>query len=211
MRYARDRAHMLKTQLESRGITDPRVLYALGELPREAFVPAGLQPQAYSDFALPIGEEQTISQPYIIAQMLQLLHLDGHEKVLEIGVGSGYQTAALSLLCARVYGMERHRSLMATARRAIESLGIGNVVLRVGDGTLGWRDYAPFDAIIVGAAGPEIPAPLLEQLAPGGILVMPVGDDKHQELRRVIHDGDALIQERHDLCRFVPLIGHYGW
>ena len=212
MSYARDREHMVRAHLEGRGVTDPRVLEAFRRVPREAFIPEALRPQAYADYPIPIGEGQTISQPYIVAEMLERLELRGDEKVLEIGVGSGYQTALLAVLTRWVYGIERHVPLLSGARAVIEGLGLTNVALKGGDGTLGWRDMAPFDAIVVSAASPHIPQPLLDQLAPGGRMVIPVGERDLQELWRVtVDEGGQAHVEALGGCRFVPLIGRFGW
>lgn len=211
MRFARDRALMVEEQLAARGVADPRVLEAFRLVPRERFVPEALHAQAYADHPLPLGEGQTISQPFIVALMLQELHLDGHEKVLEIGVGSGYQTALLASLVRWVYGMERLPGLLRRARSTLESLGYQNIALRSGDGTLGWREFAPYDAILVSAGAPEIPGPLLEQLAPGGRLLIPVGDAEGQVLYRVTVDEEGPHYEALESCRFVPLIGRFGW
>lgn len=207
---ARIRAKMVET-LRSRGIIDSRVLEAMARIPRELFVGPALGAQAYSDSPLPIGEKQTISQPYIIAAMIQALELQGHERVLEIGTGSGYMTAILASVAAKVYSIERHGSLSMRARSVLEGMGFHNVALRSGDGTLGWREFAPFDAVIVSAAGPDIPPLLVEQLQDGGRLVIPVGPDKEQQLLLGIKEGEGLQLEALGDVRFVPLIGKFGW
>lgn len=208
---ARARTRMVDQQLKPRGIVDARVLDVMTRVPRELFVGEALASQAYNDSPLPIGEKQTISQPYIIASMLQALELKGTETVLEIGTGSGYMTALLSRLAARVYSIERHASLSLRARAVLEGMGCRNVVTKSGDGTLGWREFSPFQAIVVSAAGPEVPPLLLEQLDLGGRLVIPLGDDKLQQLYCYIRTPSGI--EKHDLgsVRFVPLIGRFGW
>ena len=210
MRFERARSQMVQGLREG-GITDERVLEAFSRVPREHFIPEALWSQAYGESPLPIGERQTISQPLIVGSMLQLLQLTGHERVLEIGVGSGYATALLACLCRWVYGMERIPALARGARQAIESLDLRNVLLRSGDGTLGWREYAPFDAILVSAAAPSLPEPLLDQLSPGGRLIIPVGDDQVQQLCLVTSTPEGLVQQGFEGCRFVPLIGRFGW
>jgi len=205
---------MVDSQLRSRGIKDARVLKAMESVPRHLFVDEGLKDQAYSDSPLPIGENQTISQPYIVALMTEALELTGRDKVLEIGTGSGYQTAILAELAERVLSIERIAFLASRARKLIESLNYFNVAIRVGDGTLGWKDEAPFDGILVAAGSPEIPKTLIEQLAVGGRLVIPVGDRSSQQLIRVTRkSGDVKDLKIEDLggCRFVNLIGEYGW
>ena len=212
MSFERARAQMLSQHLEARGILDERVLEAFARVPREVFIPEALHGQVYADHPLPIGDGQTISQPYIVAEMLSALNLDGSETVLEVGVGSGYQTALLAVLTRWVYGIERHIGLLSAARTAIESLGLNNVALRVGDGTLGWREQGPYDAIVVSAAAPEVPEPLLSQLAVGGRMVIPVGPKDTQTLLLLTHGEDGQIySEQRQGCRFVPLIGRFGW
>jgi protein-L-isoaspartate(D-aspartate) O-methyltransferase len=209
MAAARER--MVQTQLVSRGISDPKVLYAMGKVPRHLFVEEALQNQAYGDFPLPIGDQQTISQPYIVAFMTEALELTGVEKVLEIGTGCGYQAAILAELAPSVYSIERIHTLASRARRTLESLRYFNVNIKVGDGTLGWPEEAPFDAIIVTAASPGIPRPLLDQLAMGGRLVIPVGDRDSQTLDLVHKTPEGLQHDYRGGCRFVKLIGSYGW
>jgi len=203
--------HALIEELRRSGIRDPRVLAALEETPRERFVPSDLRGAAYEDRALPIESDQTISQPYIVALMTEALQLSGDELVLEIGTGSGYQAAVLARLARQVCSIERHPELAVAARHLLASLGITNVQVHSGDGTLGWPDGAPFDRVIVTAAGHHLPPALLEQLAEGGILVMPVGGLDQQVLRVVRKVDGQPVSE--DLCgvRFVRLIGAEGW
>jgi protein-L-isoaspartate(D-aspartate) O-methyltransferase len=210
-RYERDRSRMVEEQLARRGISDPRVLQAMGRVPRHLFVEEALRDRAYGDHPLPIGEQQTISQPYIVALMTSLLHLSGHEKVLEIGTGSGYQTAILALLARRVCSVERVPSLATRARALLESQGMTNVWVRVGDGTLGWPDEAPFDRILVTAGAPAVPAPLFDQLIEGGRMVMPVGDTSNQTLTLVEKIDGAMRTSAHGDCTFVKFVGRYAW
>ncbi|OAG27199.1 protein-L-isoaspartate(D-aspartate) O-methyltransferase [Thermodesulfatator autotrophicus] len=209
--YQKARERMVQTQIAARGIKDPRVLAAMLKVPRHLFVEEALKDQAYGDYPLPIGEGQTISQPYIVALMTEALELKGPEKVLEVGTGSGYQAAILAELARWVYSIERYSSLARRAKRILESLGYNNVIIKVGDGTKGWPEAAPFDAIIVTAAGPKIPEPLIEQLKDGGRLVMPVGDEWSQYLIKVTKKGDQLIKENLGAVRFVKLVGEYGF
>ena len=197
--------------LRERGIRDLAVLRAFDLTPRHLFVPTGVRHRAYEDSALPIGSGQTISQPSVHARYLQLLGLTGHETVLEIGTGSGYQTVLLSHLAARVFSIERVPELLERARDVISEAGVRNVSLMLGDGTLGWRQHAPFDAILVSAAAPDIPRPLLEQLADGGRMIVPLGDMEEQMLAMVTRRGEQF--ERRDIApvRFVPLWGTHGW
>ena len=211
MTFEEQRAWMVRTQLEHWGVHDRRVLKVMGALPRERFVPASERSSAYYDGALPIGEEQTISQPYVVAHMTELLGLQGDEKVLEVGTGSGYQTAVLCRLAAQVFTVERIANLSQRAERILAELQIDNVHFHVGDGSLGWPEHAPYDAILVTCAAPQLPAPLLEQLADGGRMVTPVGPRGAQDLVRVIRKGDAFDEERLSPVAFVPLIGQYGW
>jgi protein-L-isoaspartate(D-aspartate) O-methyltransferase len=210
-RYERDRSRMVEEQLARRGISDPRVLQAMGRVPRHLFVEEALRDRAYGDHPLPIGEQQTISQPYIVALMTSLLHLSGQEKVLEIGTGSGYQTAILALLARRVCSVERVPSLATRARTLLESQGVTNVWVRVGDGTLGWPDEAPFDRILVTAGAPAVPAPLFDQLIEGGRMVMPVGDTSNQTLTLVEKIDGAMRTSAHGDCTFVKFVGRYAW
>jgi protein-L-isoaspartate(D-aspartate) O-methyltransferase len=202
---------MVETQLIPRGIKDKRVLDAMRKVPRHLFVDESQWFRAYDDMALPIGEGQTISQPYMVAIMTELLELKGDEKVLEIGTGSGYQAAVLAEISREVYSIERVPSLSERAFKVLKSLGYENVHLRVGDGTLGWPEESPFDRIIITAACPEIPAPLIDQLKDRGMAVAPVGERFSQVLLRLKKKGGELIEEHHTPCVFVPLIGKYGW
>ncbi|HEX8725963.1 MAG TPA: protein-L-isoaspartate(D-aspartate) O-methyltransferase [Gemmatimonadaceae bacterium] len=197
--------------LREKGVSDLAVLRAFELTPRHEFVPTGIRHRAYEDTALPIGNGQTISQPSVHGRSLQLLRLTGRERVLEIGTGSGYQTVLLSHLVDQVFSIERVAPLMESARLQIRALDVNNVSLLVGDGTVGWRDYAPYDAIIVSAASPDVPAPLLGQLADGGRLLVPVGDRSTQTLVLVTRRGDAFDREDLDAVRFVPLLGRHGW
>jgi len=193
-------------------IRDPRVLEAMREVPRHYFVPEALQSNAYGDHALPIAANQTISQPYIVARMSELLELNSESAVLEIGAGSGYQTAVLARLAGRVLAIERISELARTAQARIRALNIYNATVKCFDGTLGWSAHAPYDAILAAAGGPEVPEPLMAQLKVGGRLVMPVGDRRDaQRLVRVIRNADGYAREDHGACAFVPLIGRYGW
>lgn len=201
---------MIESQLRPRGITDERVLDALGGIPRESFVPAALKEDAYSDSPLPIGDGQTISQPYMVAVMSQLLMLRGRERVLEVGTGSGYQTAVLSALCRRVYTVEFHAALSARARLVLQSLGCRNIEYRVGDGTAGWPEEAPFDRIMVTAAARDVPPELFGQLKEEGRMVIPLGSRFMQELTVVINRKGRPVREVHEPCVFVPLAGRYS-
>jgi protein-L-isoaspartate(D-aspartate) O-methyltransferase len=209
--FPRVRLKMVEEQLISRGIKDPGVIAAMKKVPRHLFVEEALQNQAYSDHPLPIGEKQTISQPYIVALMTEALQLNGTEKVLEIGAGSGYQTAILAELAQKVFSIERIRSLAIRARKLLFELGYFNVEIKIFDGTYGWIEEGPFDAIMVTAGSPEIPQPLLDQLAMGGRLVIPVGDAYVQDLIRLRKKEDGIHKEDLGGCRFVKLIGKYGW
>lgn len=202
---------MVDTQLIPRGIRDERVLKAMRKVPRHLFVDESQWFRAYDDMALPIGEGQTISQPYMVAIMTELLDLKGYEKVLEIGTGSGYQAAILAELSREVYTIERVQSLSLKASEVLRSLGYNNVHLRVGDGTLGWPEEAPFDRVIITAACPEIPEPIINQLNEGGIVVAPVGERFSQVLLKIRKEAGRLNEEYHTPCVFVPLIGKYGW
>lgn len=209
--YEKARARMVEQQLIPRGINDPKVLEAMNYVPRHLFVEDALAGQAYGDHPLPVGMGQTISQPYIVALMTQALKLKGHETVLEIGTGSGYQAAILSRLCERVYTVERLDSLLARARRLFDQLHYLNIIGKLDDGTVGWSENSPYDAIIVTAAGPVVPEPLLEQLAEPGIMVIPVGDRNVQELRVITRQGDAFSEKTIEHVRFVNLVGVHGW
>jgi protein-L-isoaspartate(D-aspartate) O-methyltransferase len=202
---------MVRDQLIPRGINDSRVLSAMRKVPRHWFMEEALWGEAYSDYPVPIGERQTISQPYIVALMTQALELEGQEKVLEIGTGSGYQTAILAELSRKVYSIERIRSLSQKARRIIDQLKYFNVMLKVSDGTEGWLEEGPFDAIIVTAASPDIPRPLLDQLAVNGRMVIPVGDRYSQSLKKIIRTKEGFQEEDLGGVRFVSLIGEHGW
>ncbi len=208
---ARDRLRMVSEQLVARGIRDEGVLSAMREIPRHRFVPASLLHQAYADAPLPIGEGQTISQPFIVAEMTQLLQLTGVENVLEIGTGSGYQTAIISRLARHVVTVERIASLSDGARTILAALGMTNVMFRVGDGTLGSPDDAPFERVIVTAASPDVPEPLFEQLAEGGVMVIPIGGRWEQDLCVVRKEGGQARTARLGGCRFVPLLGRWGF
>ncbi len=207
------REEMVRYHLERRGINDPRVLEAFRSVPREIFVPEARRDQAYNDCALPIGEGQTISQPYIVALMTQQLEVEPEKKILEIGTGSGYQTAILAEIGGQVYTVEVSESLSDRARSRLEKLGLADrVEFKLGDGTRGWEEKAPFDRIIVTAAAPEIPMPLEEQLAPGGRMVIPVGGRRSQTMTVVIKKGPGNFERRQNIsCVFVPLVGAFGW
>ena len=208
-RLARER--MIKNQLIPRGIKDEAVLRAMGKVHRHLFLEEALIGEAYNDHPLPIGHKQTISQPYIVALMTQALNLSGKEKTLEIGTGSGYQTAILAELSEKVYTIERIRPLMEEARALLIELGYTNILFKSFDGTLGWEAYAPFDAIIITAGAPKIPEPLLDQLADGGRMVIPIGDRFSQELFKVTKIAGRLHKENLGGCRFVNLIGVHSW
>ncbi len=198
----------LVDQLRGAGVKDLAVLHAFDQVPRHLFVPDEFQARAYADEALPLGHGQTISKPSTHALYLQALHLKGDERVLEIGTGSGYQTALLAMLCEQVFSIERVAELAAAARARIEALGISKVAVRAGDGTYGWRSYAPFDAILVTASATDIPAPLVEQLRPGGQLIVPIGDSESQELHRITKKTNNRIEDKViGQVRFVPLRG----
>lgn len=202
---------MVEEQLLARGIKDPRVLEVMRRVPRHLFVESALANRAYDDGPLPIGEKQTISQPYMVGLMTQALELRGGEKVLEIGTGSGYQTAVLAELCQNVFSIEKIGSLAARARAILDRLGDYNVAIHVGDGTLGWAEHAPFDAILVTAGSPTVPQPLLEQMSLDGRLVIPLGDEQSQVLRRIRRTASEQNEEVLSECRFVKLSGKYGW
>lgn len=208
--FAEARQRMVETQLKARGIRDKRVLEVMARVPRHLFVREEDRNLAYSDSPLPIGYGQTISQPYIVARMTELLELRGHEKVLEIGTGSGYQAAVLGMLVQEVHTVERIPELAEQARRRLEALCLSNVHVHVGDGTLGWPEAAPYDAILVTAAAARVPPPLLAQLKDGGRLVAPVGEWGLQILERWTREGDRFRRERFEPVAFVPLVGRYG-
>ena len=211
MKYDRLRQEMVEKQIEARGITDVRVLNAMRQVPRHLFVSEALMDQAYSDFPLPIGEQQTISQPYIVAEMTQALQLSHDDRVLEIGTGSGYQAAILSKIVYRVYSIERIHSLYVRSRKLFDKLGYHNIVTRYSDGTTGWRDQGLFDAIIVTAGSPEIPAVLVNQLTIGGRMVIPVGSQHSQDLIKLVREKNGIHQTNMGGCRFVKLVGEHGW
>ena len=208
---ADERKAMVERQIAARGIHDPRVLAAMLEIPRHLFIPPPYDRAAYDDNPLPIGSGQTISQPYIVALMTELLHPKATDNVLEIGAGSGYQAAILSRLVQRLTTIERITTVADLARRNLKSIGIDNVVVIEGDGTLGYPDNAPYDGIIITAATPDVPQPLIEQLADGGTLVAPVGGRDIQDLITIHKQGRSFMQESHGGVRFVPLIGQHGW
>ena len=213
-RYAKQRRRMVESQIRARGIREPRVLKAMETVPRHLFVNEALRDQAYNDSPLPIDGGQTISQPYIVALMTEAMELTASDKVLEIGTGSGYQTAILAELADHVFSIDRVAPLANAARKLLESLNYFNVAIRVGDGTYGWREEAPFNAIIVTAGAPDVPKTLVEQLAIGGRLVIPVGSRHSQDLiklTRLSEDINDVKKEDLGGCRFVDLIGEYGW
>ncbi len=205
------RRRMVQEQLEARGISDTRVLQAFLAVPRHEFVAKDLQSEAYADHPLPIGGGQTISQPYMAALMVQLLRLHGHERVLEVGTGSGYQLAILSQLALEVYSIDRLPELAEQALRRLEHLGYLNVHVTVGNGSMGWPDYAPYEGMLVAAGAPDIPPPLVRQLADGGRLVIPLGSQQAQTLTLVEQRPEGLHQQAITSCVFVPLLGEYGW
>ncbi|MHB8501215.1 MAG: protein-L-isoaspartate(D-aspartate) O-methyltransferase [Candidatus Acidiferrales bacterium] len=209
--FAVQRTEMVEKQLRRRGVTDAGVLAAMGAVRREEFVPKEFRPRAYEDAPLPIGEGQTISQPYIVAAMTAALHLSGNERVLEIGTGCGYQAAVLSKIVKIVFTVEARSELAYAAAARLERLGFSNVHVHCGDGTLGLPEFAPFDAILVAAAAPAVPEPLRAQLAEGGRLILPVGESEDQELRVIERKGNSFHTRTLEGCRFVPLIGYHGW
>ena len=211
LKFKRLRDEMISRQIESRNVTDPKVIEAMRNVPRHLFVSEALMDQAYGDFPLPIGEQQTISQPYIVAEMTQALELSKGDRVLELGTGSGYQAAILSALSFRVYTIERINALYLKARKIFDQLKYHNIISRYSDGTLGWKDEGPFDAIIVTAGSPEIPKPLIDQLADGGRMVLPVGSQHSQKLIKIYKDNDGIHKTDLGGCRFVKLVGEYGW
>lgn len=209
--FPKARLKMVEEQIVSRGIKDAKLIAAMKKIPRHLFVEEALHSQAYSDHPLPIGEKQTISQPYMVALMTEALLLNGKEKVLEIGTGSGYQTAILAELSEKVFSVERIRSLAIRARKLLYELGYFNVEIKIFDGTFGWMEESPFDAIMVTAGSPDIPQPLIDQLSIGGRLVIPVGEALVQDLFRVTKTEEGVKKEDLGGCRFVKLIGKYGW
>ena len=211
VKYKRLREEMVQNQIEARGINDPRVLAAFRNVPRHLFVSEALMDQSYGDFPLPIGEQQTISQPFIVAEMTQALELHKDDRVLEIGTGSGYQAAILSEIVFRVYTIERIYPLYVKTRKLFDKLQYHNIVTKYSDGTTGWSDESPFDAIIVTAGAPDIPETLIKQLAPGGRMVIPVGNQFSQDLIKVYKDSSGIHTTSLGGCRFVKLMGEHGW
>jgi protein-L-isoaspartate(D-aspartate) O-methyltransferase len=209
--FKKARTRMVEEQLIPRSIHDVKTLEAMKKVPRHLFVEDAMKNQAYGDSPLPIGRGQTISQPYIVALMTQALGLQGHEHVLEIGTGSGYQAAILSQICEKVYTVERMGTLLVQARKVFDSLHYLNILTKLDDGTNGWPEYGPYDAIIVTAGGPKVPLPLLEQLADPGNLVIPVGDRSVQDLRLVTKKDGEITEKTIEFVRFVNLIGDHGW
>lgn len=209
--FAPQLAKMIETQLRRRGVTDAALLTAIERVPRHEFVAEEFRARAYDDVPLPIGGGQTISQPYIVAAMTAALHLRSGDRVLEIGTGCGYQAAILSCLAKEVFTVERQPGLARSASERLARLGYANVHVHWGDGTLGLPEFAPFDAILVAAAAPAVPAPLLAQLAEGGRMILPVGDPEHQELQLIEKQGMELLKSTLEGCRFVPLVGYHGW
>jgi protein-L-isoaspartate(D-aspartate) O-methyltransferase len=207
----RERLRMVEEQIIGRGVKDERVLAAVRKVPRHEFLPEAIRGMAYADNALPIGESQTMSQPYMVAMMSELLELKGTERVLEIGTGSGYQAAVLAELCEKVYTVERIKTLADRARATLDRLGYRSIAIKVFDGTYGWKEMAPFDAIMVTAGSPEVPAPLIEQLKDGGRMVIPVGERFGQSILKVVKTADGTVTQRSIPCVFVPLIGNHGW
>lgn len=208
--YGGYRAQLVET-LQAKGIRDLAVLRAVRQVPRHLFVPASVRHRAYDDAALPIGSSQTISQPFVQARYLELAALQGRERVLEVGTGSGYQTALVALLAESVFSVERVPALALSARAALDAAGIRNVSIMTGDGTLGWRPYAPYHVILIAAASPAVPQPLLEQLAEGGRLIVPLGDRNGQELTLVERTADGVRTSVVGDVRFVPLLGEFGF
>ncbi len=211
IKYVRQRQQMVQRQIRDRGVTDRKVLEAMAAVPRHLFVGEALMDQAYGDFPLPIGEQQTISQPYIVAEMTQALMLSEDDRVLEIGTGSGYQAAVLAQISDRVYTVERVRSLYLKTQKLFSRLNYHNIITRFADGTEGWKEQAPFDAIIVTAGAPSVPEPLINQLGPGGRMVIPVGDRYSQELVKLYRDQYGISRSTLGGCRFVKLVGEHGW
>jgi len=211
LKYQRLREEMVRQQIEARGVSDAAVLTAMRRVPRHMFVSEALRDQAYGDFPLPIGEQQTISQPYIVAEMTQALALSPDDRVLEIGTGSGYQAAVLAQLAYRVFTTERIRPLYLQARRLFDELRLFNIVTRYGDGSKGWEEESPFDAIILTAGAPMVPAVLMNQLAVGGRLVAPIGNPHAQELLKFVKEKSGVREVNLGGCRFVKLIGEHGW
>jgi protein-L-isoaspartate(D-aspartate) O-methyltransferase len=211
IKYKRQREEMVRQQIAARGIKDPEVLAAFRKVPRHLFVSEALRDQAYGDYPLPIGEQQTISQPYIVAEMTQALELKKDDRVLEIGTGSGYQAAILAEVVYRVYTIERIRSLYVQTRKLLDKLHYHRIVMRCSDGTSGWPDESPFDAIMVTAGAPDVPQKLLDQLAEGGRMVVPIGNQHSQDLIKYTKDKGGVHKTNLGGCRFVKLIGAHGW
>ncbi len=209
--HRRSSRRMVETYIRPAGVSDARVMEAMIEVPRHLFVEEALYGIAYGDHALPIGEGQSISRPYIVAKMSEALGLSGAERVLEVGGGSGYQSAILSRLAAEVFTVERLTSIGVKARKILHTLKCYNVLYKVGDGSLGWRDKAPFDAVLSAAAAPKAPEELLDQLKDGGKLVLPIGAEGRQRLMRYVKQGEGFTEEDLGVCEFVPLIGEQGW
>jgi len=209
--FEKERGRMVEEQIVGRGVKNTRVLAAMRKIPRHEFLPEAIRGVAYADQALPIGEGQTMSQPYMVALMTELLELKGPERVLEIGTGSGYQAAVLAELCEKVYTVERVKMLAAQARVVLDRLGYKNVAIKVYDGTYGWKETAPFDAIVVTAGSPDVPSALVDQLKDGGRLVIPVGERHSQQLVRMMKTSRGIVTEKSVPCIFVPLIGAHGW
>ncbi len=211
IKYERQREEMVRSQIESRGVKDPTVLEAFRKVPRHFFVSEALRDQAYGDYPLPIGQQQTISQPFIVAEMTQALELRPDDRVLEIGTGSGYQAAILAQIVYRVYTIERLRPLYLQARSLFDKLRYHNIVTRCADGTNGWQEQSPFNAIIITAGAPKVPETLIDQLVEGGRLVIPVGNQHTQDLIKIYRDEKGTRQTNLGGCRFVKLVGEHGW
>ncbi len=209
--WKHERERMVQKQIVDRGVKDPRVIETMKQVPRHFFVGETYYHQAYNDFPLPIGSQQTISQPYMVAVMTELMELKGPEKVLEIGTGSGYQTAVLALLCDRVYSVERISELASSARQRLTNLGFKNINIMVGDGSLGWPAFSPYDGIIVTAGSPGIPDELISQLADKGIMILPVGGEYAQTLNVIKKHKGRIYRKELFGCAFVPLVGKSGW
>jgi len=209
--YEIARERMVAEQLVGRGIKDPRILAAMRKVPRHLFVEEALAARAYGDYPLPIGEKQTISQPYMVALMTEALSPQSKDRVLEIGTGSGYQAAILAELCSKVFSIERIKILAERAERILADLGYSNFQIRVGDGTNGWKEEAPFEGIMVTAGAPRVPKALMEQLSDGGRLVIPIGDEFSQSLTKIVREGNEFRHSNLTGCIFVKLIGDQGW
>lgn len=209
--YAAARERMVQEQLAGRGIKDPRVLASMSRVPRHLFVGEELRDQAYDDHPLPIGNGQTISQPYMVALMVEALELKGEERVLEVGTGSGYEAAILAELCGQLFTVELVEKLALRSRIELANSGYRNVFVQVSDGTLGWVQHAPYDAVVISTAAPCIPRPLIDQLTPGGCIILPMGEEELQSLVRIRKEGGRLREEYLGECRFVKLLGTYGW